>query len=122
MVNKRKPSTVKKRSSVVAPVRFESPAALTVDEQNVWDDLLREATWLTKFDRYNLHMYCCAVAKYQRDPQSASNALVSRVKSLGSKLHFDNPPIPIFPARTDADRFFDDGPLSPEETRGRSKT
>ena len=85
MVKKRKPPTVKKRP----PVRIEPPAELEADEQAIWDELLREAGWITRFDRFNLHVFVCSLAKYKRDPQGASNSLLNRIKSLSSKLGYD---------------------------------
>ena len=121
MANKRKPTSTKKPPSVVAPVGLIPPAALDHHEQAVWDELVRDTPWLTKFDRFNLQMFACALAKYRENPKAASNALHSRLKSLGSKLRFDDPPasLKLTPEPTKNSRYFDGGPESAEETRAR---
>ena len=99
----------KKRPSVVVPSRIVPPAALSHHEQKVWDEYIK-TPWLTKYDAVNLHMYCCALAKYKLHPQGASNSLISRMKSLGTKLRFDDPP-----NQKSHLKLFDDEPESPEE-------
>jgi hypothetical protein len=54
--------------------------------------MIRDAPWLTRLDRDNLHIYCCAVAKYRKDPKAASNALISRMGSMRSKLRLNDRP------------------------------
>lgn len=120
MVKKRRPTTGKKLPPAVKPVRIKPPAALDAQEQAVWDELIEETPWLTKYDRFNLHMFACALAKYRQNPKLASNALHARLKSLGSKLRFDSPEAQkLPPRRTAASEFFDDAPESPEERRKR---
>ena len=125
MAIKKPRNTVKPRPSAVVPPRIVPPAELDASEQAVWDELIREATWLTRFDRYNLHIYCCAAAKYRRDPKSASNALVGRIRSMGTRLRLDDPPDkrkahhvlfdPEQPQKPLTHNFFNDAPDSPEE-------
>ena len=123
MAKKRKPSTVKKPP----PVRIKPPADLDAQEQAVWDELVKETPWLTRYDAVNLHMYCCALARYRRDPSGCSNALHNRLKSLGSKLGFDPGSRRNFnlearklpPPRTANSHFFDDAPETPEQRRSR---
>jgi len=119
MSKKRNHNLARTRLSVVSPPRIKPPAALSHHEQPIWDELV-QTPWLTKYDAVNLHMYVCARTKYMLNPQGASNALCSRLKSLGTKLRFDDPPNnnrrTFAPPQTAADKYFDDEPAQPIES------
>jgi hypothetical protein len=65
------------------------PKALKNREQQLWDEYIVAATWLTKFEAPLAFMWVSLTAEFEKNPAKATTSRIAQIRQVGSELGFD---------------------------------
>lgn len=68
---------------------LEAPKKLLKREQELWDQFVRPAHWLTHFDAPKAFMWVKLQVQFEKKPADFAASMIAQLRALGSELGLD---------------------------------